>query len=208
MKIINGIATSLNRDIPFSLFKHEKLSEKLAIILPGAGYSTQAPLLHFTKGVFFNRGFDVLQVNYSYLQDVLSSLSEEEFTADVLSAIEKAASNDDYSQYTFIAKSIGTIALTYLLQKPNFQSANAVWLTPLLKREDVYNALMKNDNHGVCIIGDKDPHYITTRFEAILNNKSLRAILINDADHSLEVQKDLLKSIEILKEVITKLNEF
>lgn len=194
--------------IPFRVFKHEEHSDKLAIILPGAGYTTQAPLLHYSNGVFFNKGFDVLQVNYSYPQDVLSSLSEEEFTADVLSAIEKSASDADYSQYTFIAKSIGTIALTYLLQKPSFHSANAVWLTPLLKREDVYNSLLINENNSICIIGDKDPHFITDRVEAIKNNKNLRTIVINDANHSLEEQQDSLKSIEILKEVIIELNEF
>jgi len=38
----------------------------LAIILPGAGYITQAALLYYSTGLFLHKSFDVLQVNYQY----------------------------------------------------------------------------------------------------------------------------------------------
>lgn len=123
MKIINDNTRSTNRFIPFILYKQEEKSNSLTIILPGAGYTTQAPLLHYTTGIMFKKGSDVLLVNYNYSQEVLSSLSEDEFTSDVQAVIKAILKDNDYTDFTIVAKSIGTIALTYLLKNPNYHSA-------------------------------------------------------------------------------------
>ncbi|MEK5068701.1 hypothetical protein [Sporosarcina sp. FSL K6-1508] len=41
-------------DIPFKMLGKSEGSKNLAIILPGAGYTTQAPLLHYSTGVFLH----------------------------------------------------------------------------------------------------------------------------------------------------------
>lgn len=36
------------KDIPFTILSTDEHASKLAILLPGAGYTTQAPLLHYS----------------------------------------------------------------------------------------------------------------------------------------------------------------
>lgn len=208
MKIISDHTISTNRSIPYKLYKQEEKSNSLTIILPGAGYTTQAPLLHYTTGMMIKKGSDVLLVNYDYSRVVLSSLSEDEITSDVQTVIDTILKDNDYTDFTIVAKSIGTIALTYLLKNPNFHSAKAIWLTPLLQRNDVYYALLNNTNKALCIIGDKDPCYIYEKFEEIKNNNKLITSLIEGVNHSLEFESDIFKSIEVLKDVMLKIEEF
>ncbi|HLO11738.1 MAG TPA: alpha/beta hydrolase [Pseudoneobacillus sp.] len=208
MKIISDDTKSTKRYIPFKLYKHEENSNSLTIILPGAGYTTQAPLLHYTTGMMFNKGSDVLLVNYHYSKEVLSSLSEDEITSDVQAVIETILKDNDYTDFTIVAKSIGTIALTYLLKDPNYHSSKAIWLTPLLQRNDVYHALLNNKNKALCIIGDKDPCYIYEKFEEIKKNNQLKTSLIEGVNHSLEFERDIFRSIEVLKDVMIKINQF
>lgn len=62
------------------MIEQKEKTNNLAIVLPGAGYTTQAPLLHFTTALFYNKGFDILHINYKYNSQELSVLSEEDFT--------------------------------------------------------------------------------------------------------------------------------
>jgi hypothetical protein len=208
MIVINDNAKSTNRNIPFKLYKQKEKSNSLTIILPGAGYTTQAPLLHYTTGMMIKKGSDVLLVNYDYSRVVLSSLGEDEITSDVQAVIDTILKDNDYTNFTIVAKSIGTIALTYLLKNPIFHSAKTIWLTPLLQRNDVYNALLNHKNKALCIIGDKDPCYIYEKFEEIKNNNKLKTSLIEGVNHSLEFESDMFKSIEVLKDVMVKIDEF
>ncbi|WP_240338467.1 hypothetical protein [Peribacillus alkalitolerans] len=55
-----------SKSIPFRLIEQKEETNHLVIVLPGAGYTTQSPLLHFTTGLFYTKGFDVLHINYTY----------------------------------------------------------------------------------------------------------------------------------------------
>jgi hypothetical protein len=200
--------THSSKSIPFRLIEQKGETNRLVIILPGAGYTTQAPLLHFTTGLFFSKGFDVLHINYSFNRQEQSELSEEAFTRDVQLAIDNAIKNKEYSHYYVVAKSIGTIALSYLLNNPMFKHAKVVWLTPLLQRDDVFHAMLNSDNKGLCIIGDKDRCFVEERFESLKNNDNLLLKVVTGGNHSLELDEEPIQSIEVLKGVISDMNEF
>lgn len=208
MKIIKDKAASLYREIPYTFFKQPEETNYLTIILPGAGYTTQAPLLHFTTGIFWNKGHDVLHVNYQYSQEEMSALEKDEFTADVLSVIELILDNHDYSHLTIVAKSIGTVAMTYLLEYPRFKTAKTIWLTPLLQRNHVYEALLKCDHEGIVIIGNEDPCFIEERFEEIKKNQNLTLHLVEGANHSLELKNNIIGSIDVLKDIMKVIDDF
>ncbi|MEH6945014.1 alpha/beta hydrolase, partial [Bacillus sp. JJ722] len=132
----------------------------------------------------------------------MSVLSERDFTRDVQLAIDNAIKNKKYSNYYVVAKSIGTIALSYLLNNTMLKDAKVVWLTPLLQRDDVFNAMVNSDNKGLCIIGDKDSCFIVERIEKLKNNLNLILKVVDSGNHSLELDEEPIKSIEILKSVI------
>ncbi len=197
-----------SKSIPFRLIEHNEETNNLFIVLPGAGYTTQHPLLHFTTGLFSNKGFDVLHINYSFNRQEMSALSEVDFARDVQHAIDNATKNKKYSNYYVVAKSIGTIALSYLLNNPMLKDAKLVWLTPLLQREDVFSAMVNSDHKGLCIIGDRDSCFILERFEKLKNNQNLVLKVIDGGNHSLELEGAPIKSIELLKNIISDIDEF
>lgn len=67
-------------EIPFTLLITKEDSKDIAILLPGAGYTGQAPLLHYSTGVFLHKSFDVLQVNYFYNDKAYNDFTLEEIS--------------------------------------------------------------------------------------------------------------------------------
>ncbi|MBT2681752.1 alpha/beta hydrolase [Bacillus sp. ISL-35] len=195
--------------IPFRLIEQKEDTNKLVIVLPGAGYTTQAPLLYYTTGAFYNKGFDVLHINYSFSRQELSSLNEGDFAKGVLLAIDTAINDKKYSHFYIVAKSIGTKALSYLVDHTMFKDAKVIWLTPLLQNDAVFKAMVNSNHEGLCVIGEKDHFcFIEERFEKIKTNPNLILKVVEGGNHSLELDNDPIKSIEILKSVISYINEF
>jgi len=90
-----------------------------------------------------------------------------------------------------------------------FKDAKVVWLTPILQNDEVFNAMVNSNNKGLCISGEKDSFcFIVERFEVLKNNPSLILRVVDGGNHSLELDKDPIKSIEMLKSVISEINEF
>jgi hypothetical protein len=204
--VTNNIIGS--KSIPFRLIEQKEETNNLVIVLPGAGYTTQAPLLHFTTGLFYNKGFDVLNINYTFSNQEMSALNERDFGRDVQHAIDNAIKDKKYSNYCVVAKSIGTKALSYLLDSVMLQHAKIVWLTPLLQNDDVFNAMVNSENKGLCIIGDKDSCFIVERFEKLKNNQNLIFKVVVGGNHRLELNGEPIKSIEVLKDIISDIDEF
>ncbi|MGV2939246.1 alpha/beta family hydrolase [Mesobacillus sp. LC4] len=199
----------MSENIPFRLIEQKEGTDNLVIVLPGAGYSTQAPLLYYTTGLFYNKGFDVLHINYSFSREEISLLNERDLATDVQHVIDTAIHDKKYSNLYLVAKSIGTKVLRCLLDHPMFNDAKLVWLTPLLQNDDVFNAMVTSDHKGLCIFGEKDSHcFIVERYEKLKNNQNLTLKVIEGGDHSLELDEDSFMSIEILKSVISYINEF
>lgn len=200
------------REIPFSTLSTVEDAKELAILLPGAGYTVQAPLLHFSTGVFLNKSFDVLQVNYSYIDKFYDEFTIEEIDQaikhDVKVVIDKALANKAYENYYLIGKSLGTIAMSSELKRDVFKEAKAVWLTPLLNQEDVFEEMLNGSNSSLCFIGDNDHHYNAERYAKLANNENLATRLFPDADHSLQYADDPVNSIDILKNIVKEINEF
>lgn len=205
---MTNIEVEIPKSIPFRLIEQKQEVNNLVIVLPGAGYTTQAPLLHFTTGLFSTKGFDVLHINYSYDRQELSDLSNEDFKRDVQFAIEKAIKSKKYSNYFIVAKSIGTKALGDLLNNTRFNDAKVVWLTPILQNDEVFKTMVNCENKGLCIIGDKDPCFIEDRSERLKNNHNLTLKVLEGGNHGLELDKEPIKSIDLLKRVISDMNEF
>ncbi|PKR76816.1 alpha/beta hydrolase [Halalkalibacillus sediminis] len=197
-------------DIPIKTLSKNLNSKSLAIILPGAGYTSQAPLLHYSTGVFLNKSFDILQVNYNYNHEEYKDFSEisEAIKTDVSKVLDYFLSNKSYNNFYMIGKSLGTIAMSSELNKKVFKNAKAIWLTPLIQIEDVLNAMVKSENKGLMIIGDKDPCYTEERYLTIEENSNITPMLIPNVNHRLEYDDKPIESIEILKEALKKIDQF
>ena len=68
--------------------------------------------------------------------------------------------------------------------------------------------MVRSENKGLCMIGDKDSCYIEERFEKLKNNQNLILNVVEGGNHSLELDNEPIKSIEILKNIISTINDF
>ena len=199
-------------EIPYTLLSNNESSNSLVIMLPGAGYSAQAPLFHYSTGVFLNKSFDVLQVNYSYNDKFYDDFSMDEISEaiknDVGLVIDKVLDDKSYENFYLIGKSLGTIAMTSELKRNIFKEAKAVWLTPLIQRDDVFEAMVKSKHNSLCFIGDNDQHYNSERYEQLVKNKNIVSKLFPNVNHGLQYENDPVNSIDVLKNVIKEISEF
>ncbi|KQL52296.1 hypothetical protein AN964_01205 [Heyndrickxia shackletonii] len=200
------------KDIPFSLYADENKSSNLAIFLPGGGYSVERPLFHYATKIFLNRSFDILHINYQYNDSFYDDFSNEELAEavkyDVRTVIDKIFGDSPYENYYLVGKSLGTIAMGTELKRQIFKNAKAVWLTPLLHRDDVFNAMISSENSGLCFIGDNDYCYIEDRYNQLLKNPNILSTLFPKVNHGLEYEDDTPETIEVLKKIMKEMEQF
>ncbi|WP_369404843.1 alpha/beta family hydrolase [Piscibacillus salipiscarius] len=170
--------------------------------MPGAGYTSQAPLLYYSTGLFVSKGFDVLHVNYSYSENQLKQIGAEGLGQDVKRVINQVV--QFYDEVMVCSKSLGTLALSQIVD--DYKPQLCIWLTPLLQRDDVFHCLKISEFAGLVVIGDQDPCYIKERYSELEHNPNLNMTLVSGANHSLELQdKHPTESINILKKYLAQL---
>lgn len=198
--------------VPYLLIRQEEAAERLAIVLPGAGYTAQAPLLHYATDIYLQKGYDVLNVNYRYNDSFYDDFTMEELSDairfDVAAINDVAIADSPYAQFCLIGKSLGTIAMASELARPIFRSAEAIWLTPLIKRPDVFEAMRELPNRALGFIGDADPNYEEERWNQLEAIPQLDLRLVPGTEHSLELAGRPLESIGILKDIMAEIQKF
>ena len=208
----HSVAGYKNLPVPFQLIKQNKQASSLAVMLPGRGYTVQGPLFHYSTGVFLNKGYDVLHVNYDYntVQSESLTLEEEikQITQDVNSVLDQILIDQPYETYTLIGKSLGTIALSSIVDRISLKNANVIWLTPLLQLDYVMDKMLSSSQNGLCIIGDEDPCFISDKFEKLNEKENMQTLLLPGTEHSLNYADRPVDSIDVLKKVITEIGNF
>lgn len=198
--------------VPFSLVSEEENSKNLVVFLPGVAYTVQSPAFHYAQEIFLDNSFDVLQVNYRYNDKSYDEFSTEELSEaikhDVRTVLDKVLTNTSYEKFYFVGKSLGTIAMSSELNRDIFKEAHAIWLTPLLQRDDVFATMVNSENRGLCIIGDNDRCYVEERFNQLKDKPNLVAKLLPNVNHSLEYDHNMVESIDVLKSLIYDIQEF
>ncbi|WLR56920.1 alpha/beta hydrolase [Mesobacillus subterraneus] len=201
-----------SQPVPYQLIKQNKQAYALAVMLPGRGYTVQGPLFHYSTGLFLNEGFDVLHINYDYNTDQSEALTLEEeikqITQDVNSVLDQILNELRYKDYTLIGKSLGTIALSSLINTMDFKDAKIVWLTPLLQLDFVMDKMLSSSQNGLCIIGDQDPCFISERFDKLRQKANMQTLLLPGTEHALNYADRPVDSIDVLKKVITEISNF
>lgn len=183
-------------------------------MLPGLGYTTQQPLFHYATGLFLNHQIDVLHINYQFAKNeqfkkLTDTEQEQSMYDDVLAVLDKVLKASKYKQFFVLGKSIGTIPMAKeWVEKRVSGNTFGIWLTPLVKRDAVYEAMMNTDSPSLCVIGDQDRHYDKERISSLKNNSLVSTYIIPQANHSLEITGDLFASIEALKEVMKQVEDF
>lgn len=210
--LTNAVKGYKAMEVPYSIVSKSEGCKNIAVILPGAGYTVQSPLLHYSTSIFLNKSFDVLQINYRYNDKPYDDFSMDEISeaikVDVNTVIDEVFLHNSYENIYLVGKSLGTIPMGQVLNREEFSDAKAIWLTPLIQREDVLESLLGSKNKGLLFIGDQDSYYTSDGFEEASKNPNVTAKLIPEVNHILEYNEKTLDSIDVLKRIVADIDHF
>lgn len=169
--------------------------ERVATLLPGRGYTPQAPLLRFTSSLLVERGWTVREVWWSRLS--LTGDSEVD-TGRALAEGERALRAVRARQHVVVAKSLGTL----LLPVARELDLPGVWLTPLLGDDVVRAALTATHAPSLLVGGTADDlawdHEVAEQARA----SGWEVLEAEGTDHSLEIPGDTRASLRVLEGVL------
>jgi len=129
-------------------------------------------------------------------------------SADVFAACNAGLSQRPYEKITLVGKSLGTIAMGHLLADRRFQGTTCIWLTPLLTVDWLRNRIEEIHPRSLFIIGTADQFYQPDIFRQLETVTNGSALVIEDANHALEIPGDIQKSVQALSQIVQALQEF
>lgn len=200
--------------IPNTYFKLKTTSEKSAIVFPGRGYTSQGPLLHYTISLLLQNRINVLSVDYQYFNKrEYETLDSEEKRKWLFYDVEEAFKTFvDFMSSDIdimVGKSLGSLAMGNLLDRfTAARKATSIWYTPLLKQEELTRQIHKHHPRSLFVIGTQDPHYDDTILKAVRNSTRGKSLVIENANHSMEVPGDVEDSINVIIKVVDTIRHF
>lgn len=167
-------------------------SPPLVLVLPGAGYGQQAPLLWWTRAIAEQRGVEVVAPTWT-----VDAAAKDDPVAFVEHQV--AGALDGRRPDLVVAKSFGCFALPRAVR----DGVDGVWLTPVLTHSAVVGALAAAGPGSLAVGGSADPMWLPTAVA------TTRAGLhtVDGADHALEVRGDWRRSQRLQADVLALVDE-
>jgi hypothetical protein len=174
------------------VIQHEGDPARCVVVLPGIRYFSQAPLLWFAREAAQAGGWSVVEVDERAPRD------QEPFAwmrAQAESALDTASGAE---RVVVVGKSLGSAAAPMV-------SGPAVWLTPLLDQQAVADAINSATSPTLLVGSRADA---TWADGPAPGNAALEVLELDDLDHSLQVSRDPLASLDVLRDVTARVAAF
>ena len=172
------------------------MGKNIVISFPG-GRGYEIPVLYFGAKYYEDQGYEKLFIRHP---------RNEECEFDVLlDNADKIISQIDFNGYDdviFIAKSIGTVVACQIKEKYRIP-ATLILFTPL--NETLPYIGSKNDIKLVAV-GDKDRYIDVEMLQRVCDNESVLCHIEQGIGHRMEVLSDLDKNLDIISNIIKRLN--
>jgi hypothetical protein len=159
----------------------------LVLLLAGAGYGQQAPLLWWSRDIATAAGCEVAAPSW-----IVDAAADAAPTAFVEAAVESALGGR--TPDLVVAKSFGCFALPWAVRN----AVPGVWLTPVLTNDAVAAALRAAPSTHVAIGGTDDTMWRPDR----VSGTAASLQTVDRADHRLEVAADWRASQRLQAEVL------
>jgi pimeloyl-ACP methyl ester carboxylesterase len=208
------IAGYRNEPVSNTFLRQDETAREIAIVLPGVGYTCHMPLLYYPSQVMLALGMDVLWVEYNYIRRcdyrALSDAEQKQWLfADVAAACQAALAQRSYQQVTLIGKSLGTTAMSHLLATDaQFARSRRVWLTPVLRNDEVRAQIRRSGPRALVAIGTADPFYDPDYLADLQAAAKGEVVIVDGADHSLEIVGNVQQSLQVLERVTQAVQVF
>lgn len=165
----------------------------LALLVPGVAYPTPMPQLYFAKQVALNAGWNVREIAWD---------ADMEFTPQRVTEEVETALTGNELPVLIIGKSIGSLA-AMLAAERNYR---AIWITPVVERADVVEAIGANTAMQLAIGGTADEHWnhdASTKWPV-----NVQVLEFPGANHPLLVASDPVRGAEIVGEYTRVMNDW
>jgi hypothetical protein len=207
------VSKHLDRSVRNTFIQQGEPSDKIALLYPGLRYSCDKPLLHFTTEILLNRGYDVLQLWADYDNPEFQGSSQAEQTVQLIedgkALLQAGIQSSSYTDLTLVGKSLGTLTMAFILSEEiNFPEMKTVWLTPLFYLPPVSKIVLEGTGPAFVTGSTTDPTFDSTTISQLSTKSNIIMQVIEDADHSLEMPGDPIRSTQVLSSLITNLFEF
>ena len=182
--------------------------KRLAVFFPGIGYTVDKPLMHYSRRLAAQSGFEVKLLPYAGFPEKIRG-DREKMEESYLIARQQAeemmrdADLASYDDILFIGKSIGTIvAAEMAANSPERDRIRLVLYTPI---EDTFSFLVGN---AVVFTGSKDPWVKgPDSIPALCEQSGIPCVIIEGGNHSLE-SGDVLKDLKAMKKIMERTQQF
>ncbi|TDC80191.1 alpha/beta hydrolase [Streptomyces hainanensis] len=173
--------------------------DRVALVIPGMGYTPARPLLHFARAVLLHHGWTVQELWWQ-VPDGLSRWPAGERIAWVERQVNEAVDAEGGACRLLVGKSLGTLAAGVAADR----RIAAVWLTPLLTDEFVAGALRRAEASTLLVGGTADGWWDA----GIAASSGHEVLEVPAADHALELPDDVAGSVDVLRQVVARLDRF
>ena len=201
--------------VPNRIQRASAARDRLAILLPGFGYTLDMPLFYYAENLLLEQGWDLLRVEYAYNQrpDFQSAPAPERerwLLDDATAAYRAGLSQRAYGEVALIGKSLGALAMGHLLtmDEPIAAASSAVWLTPLLGEARLREQIARFGGPSLFVIGAADAHYDPTWLEEVRHATNGQTVVIASADHGMDIAGDPVASVRAVEQVVAALARF
>jgi len=202
---LEQLTTADGRPLPHTFHRRDGEADALALLFPGFGYRATMPLLHYTERSLLWRGLDVLRLDLAYDTDpafeaAAPSARRAWLRRDAERAARAAISQRAYRRHVLVGKSLGTLALADLVEETFVDDPpTCIWLTPLLGNEGLRRAVLQRRPPSLFAIGTADALYDEAVLQELTSATDGRAVVLEGADHSLEIAGDVRASLDALR---------
>jgi hypothetical protein len=170
----------------------------ILLVIPGAGYTAQAPMLYWPARAMEQSGWDIWSIDWH--QDS-KNVPRSGVVAFVDRCVAEALGGLPEHPAAVLGKSLGTFALPHFVRT----EVRAVWLTPILTDDRVLHASQEASSRHLFVGGSDDQ---TWRPESLPATAPI--ITVPSANHSLERtgaawQTSAVGQIELVHKVVEHL---
>ncbi|MEU3558566.1 alpha/beta hydrolase [Kitasatospora sp. NPDC006786] len=173
--------------------------DRVALVLPGVGYTPARPLLHFARAVLLRHGWTVQELWWQ-LPDGFREFEPEERIAWVERQAVRAVDAEHGACRLVVGKSLGSFAASVAADR----GLPAAWLTPVLTVDHVVRALHRTGAPTLLVGGAADRLWSRPTADATGHE----VLELPAADHGLELPDDPVGSIDALRQVTSRLGRF
>lgn len=188
-------------------------SRHLAVVLPGVTYNAAMPVLYYPARVMLAHEADVLKVDYGLPMEDSATPDIEAVGAAALqmslAAVKTAIQKCEPARLTLIGKSLGTVAMAGLLSAElSLPRTDCIWITPLVKNAALVEQMAGVRQMSLVVAGTKDPHSDAKALDRLEKEAGMHVIQIEDANHSVEIEGNVIASLRGLQRMVRAIDEF